>query len=264
MDREHGAKEALRVRPQAGLRDQPRRLRRRLRQGRAGLRGKGPGSEPRGLSPRFADAAEKRRPTAGINPAARLRHGEFPPGRTAWYTKRNEFHVHLRVPRPLARMLPALLAACLLAGPSAAAATENLYREAKELRARYAEDLEKLAAWCEQEGLAAEAKQTRAASGPHDPYKLYVPVLPRGPARPSCPPGAVPMRGPMERAIQQAAAGAGGRAVCPGPAGDAPPPGVAGLRLGPGGDRRRSGPRGGPPAAGLSEVPGPVAHGATR
>ncbi len=90
-------------------------------------------------------------------------------------------------------MLPALLAACLLAGPSVAAAAENLYREAKELRARYAEDLEKLAAWCEQEGLAAEAKQTRAAQGPHDPYKLYVPVLPRRAGPPKLPAGAVPV-----------------------------------------------------------------------
>jgi hypothetical protein len=83
------------------------------------------------------------------------------------------------------------LAACLLAGPSAAA--EDLDREAKALRAKYVEELDKLAAWCDQEGLAAEAKRTRAAPGPHDPYKLYVPVLPRQAGPPKLPAGAVPV-----------------------------------------------------------------------
>jgi len=96
------------------------------------------------------------------------------------------------VPRSVARTLLVFVAACLLAGQSAAAATENLYREAKQLRARYAEDLEKLAAWCDQEGLAPEAKQTRAAQGPHDPDKLYVPVLPRRIGPPELPAGAAP------------------------------------------------------------------------
>ncbi len=89
------------------------------------------------------------------------------------------------VPRTLTRTLSVCLAAWLLAGQPAAAATENLYQQSRDLQAQYARDLEKLAAWCETEGLAAEAKTTRAALGPHDPYKLYVPVLPRqvGPAR---------------------------------------------------------------------------------
>ena len=104
--------------------------------------------------------------------------------------------LHPRVPATASRgCCRPSSAACLLAGPSAAAATatENLYREAKELRAKYAEDLEKLAAWCDQEGLAAEAKQTRAAPGPHDPYKLYVPVLPHRAGPPKLPAGAVPV-----------------------------------------------------------------------
>ena len=100
------------------------------------------------------------------------------------------------MPRNIARTVAVFLAAGLLmglTGPSALAAgtgTENLYREAKELRAKYARDLEKLAAWCEQEGLAAEAKQTRAALGPHDPYLLYVPILPRQVGPPKLPEGA--------------------------------------------------------------------------
>ena len=78
-----------------------------------------------------------------------------------------------------------LVTACPAAGQSAAAATDDLYQESQQLEAQYARDLEKLAAWCEAEGLSAQAKTTRAALGPHDPYKLYVPVLPRrvGPAR---------------------------------------------------------------------------------
>ena len=55
------------------------------------------------------------------------------------------------------------------------------------MQAKYAGDLEKLAVWCEQEGLAAEAKQTRTAPGPHDPYLLYVPILPRQVGPPKLP-----------------------------------------------------------------------------
>ncbi len=101
-----------------------------------------------------------------------------------------------------------------LTGPSTLAAgtgTENLSREAKELRTKYARDLEKLAAWCEQEGLAAEAKKTRAALGPHDPYKLYVPILPRQVGPPKLPAGAPAKVVQWNGATPQAAARSGGR-----------------------------------------------------
>ena len=87
---------------------------------------------------------------------------------------------------------PSWLLACWPGHPPRPRPKTSIERP-KELRARYAEDLEKLAAWCEQEGLAAEAKQTRAAQGPHDPYKLYVPVLPRRAGPPKLPAGAVPV-----------------------------------------------------------------------
>ena len=58
-------------------------------------------------------------------------------------------------------------------------------REAQKLRAKYADDLRQLAAWCEEKGLGAEARQTLAVLGPHDPMKFYLPILPEdvGPAK---------------------------------------------------------------------------------
>ena len=49
---------------------------------------------------------------------------------------------------------------------------------AAELHDKYAADIEKLAEWCESNGLKEEARKTRRVLSPHDPYKLYVPVLP--------------------------------------------------------------------------------------
>ena len=77
-------------------------------------------------------------------------------------------------------------------GTSAAAPAEDFYGEAQPLQAKYAADLAKLAAWCDEQGLAAEAKQTRQALGPHDPYKLYLPILPSDVGPPQPPEGAGP------------------------------------------------------------------------
>jgi hypothetical protein len=64
--------------------------------------------------------------------------------------------------------------AMLVAGRATAA---DPHKAAMELRAQYAADLEQLAKWCESNGLGDEARKTRRALGPSDPYKLYLPVL---------------------------------------------------------------------------------------
>jgi hypothetical protein len=58
---------------------------------------------------------------------------------------------------------------------------------AEELRAKYADDVEKLAKWCEANGMAAEAQKTRRVLSPSDPYKVYVPVLPEQVGPPKLP-----------------------------------------------------------------------------
>ncbi|MGA2035504.1 MAG: hypothetical protein ABSG68_24915 [Thermoguttaceae bacterium] len=79
----------------------------------------------------------------------------------------------------LVRAAIMVAAICTGVAPSPRAEGENLRGEAKSLRAKYARDIEQLAAWCEKEGLAPEAKQTRAIPAQDDPCKLYLPVLPR-------------------------------------------------------------------------------------
>ena len=193
MDREHGAKEALRVRPQARLRAQPRGLRRRVRQGGTGVtKGEGGGRKgeenaaSRKADERHSMLAASGRISARLasvvhyreqeNEAIQLCHGCVSRGTRGNVAATMKHDAPPSMPRNIVRMAVVFLAAGLgmgLTGPSALAAgtgTEDLSREAKELRAKYVGDLEKLAAWCEQEGLAAEAKQTRAALGPHDPY----------------------------------------------------------------------------------------------
>ena len=76
-----------------------------------------------------------------------------------------------------------LLVVCS-AGRSSAA---DVFASAAKLRSKYLADIEELAQWCEKEGLPDEAGKTRHALPPHDPTKLYLPVLPKeiGPAKPS-------------------------------------------------------------------------------
>jgi hypothetical protein len=59
-----------------------------------------------------------------------------------------------------------------------------MIRMARDLRAKYAGQLEELAAWCDQQGLRDEAAKTRAWLGVRDPNKLYIVELPEsvGPA----------------------------------------------------------------------------------
>src|SRR5271157_1369596 len=58
-------------------------------------------------------------------------------------------------------------------------AADDLAREADTSKARYASDLDRLAAWCRQKDLTAEAKITANLVAPPDPYKIVLPVLPQ-------------------------------------------------------------------------------------
>ncbi len=77
----------------------------------------------------------------------------------------------------------AALAACVvvaigLASPARAVGDE-LQRQAKDLRARYASQLEELARWCDGKGLGEQAAKTRRWLTPRNPSKLYVAELPQ-------------------------------------------------------------------------------------
>jgi hypothetical protein len=98
--------------------------------------------------------------------------------------------VHRCLPRCFRQIPAALIGGFLLAGLSGHAQAEDISRQAQQLKTKYAAAIEDLAAWCDKQGMTAEAKTTRAALGPHDPYKLYVPVLPREFGPPKLPDGA--------------------------------------------------------------------------
>jgi len=72
--------------------------------------------------------------------------------------------------------LTLLLGLSLAAAPTAGGA-EDLTSAAADLWARYDGQLAELAAWCDANGLAAEAAETRAWRAPRDPGKLYIAVL---------------------------------------------------------------------------------------
>jgi len=67
----------------------------------------------------------------------------------------------------------------VLPGASALAQPDELYQAAARMNARHVAELEQLAVWCDERGLAEQARQTRGVLGPRDPYKLYLPVLPQ-------------------------------------------------------------------------------------
>ena len=78
-------------------------------------------------------------------------------------------------------LLAGLLAAGLLPAGlllTGAARADELLDTALGMRAEYAAKLDELAAWCEQRGMADQARATRRLLVPRDPYRLYVPVLP--------------------------------------------------------------------------------------
>ncbi len=79
----------------------------------------------------------------------------------------------------------------ILAGLAPARA-EDLFRTAGELRAKYAAQLEELAAWCDGRGLADQARKTRHWLGVRDPNKVYVADLPQAIGRPELPADAPP------------------------------------------------------------------------
>jgi hypothetical protein len=81
-------------------------------------------------------------------------------------------------------------AACFVSISTASA--DELERSAQESKDKYAADLKQLAAWCEEKGLKEEARKTRAALGPDDPMKFYVPALPVEVGPPKLPEGASP------------------------------------------------------------------------
>ncbi len=129
------------------------------------------------------------------------------------------------VPR-LGRARAALAAVCvlaafaLLATAAAPAGGDDLVREARSLQDKYAADIEKLAEWCRRQGLTAEARQTRAARVPQDPYKLFLPILPQAVGPPPGPPEDAPAavaewHGRLRKLRQEQAAAA----VRPGPPG---------------------------------------------
>jgi len=78
-----------------------------------------------------------------------------------------------------AQAKPPLLMLFVLLGISAIAQADDLYQAAQRLDTRHAAELEQLAVWCDEQGLAEQARKTREVLGPHEPYKLYLPVLPK-------------------------------------------------------------------------------------
>ncbi len=86
----------------------------------------------------------------------------------------------MRRPVPPFRVTPLLvLTACLVGGPVALAHADAMQREAEAQLQQCRTELNELAAWCTEQGLAEQAKRTLDVLGPRDPYKLYVPDLPR-------------------------------------------------------------------------------------
>jgi hypothetical protein len=81
-------------------------------------------------------------------------------------------------------VLAALLAVLVVWSAGRASAADAIAAVTK-LRTKYLADIEELAQWCQQNGMADEAGKTRRAVTPHDPDKLYLPVLPKevGPAK---------------------------------------------------------------------------------
>jgi len=94
----------------------------------------------------------------------------------------------LDVFRRLARWTVAVLASGGWCAAGEGARADELIRAARELHASYVAQLGELAAWCDQQGLAEQARITRQWMGQRDPNKLYVADLPRAIGRPELPP----------------------------------------------------------------------------
>lgn len=75
-------------------------------------------------------------------------------------------------------------ATCLAAG------ADDIEQQARLARAAYRTGLKELVAWCESKALAAEAQTTQRSIAPADPYKIYLPELPKRVGPPPAPEGA--------------------------------------------------------------------------
>ena len=82
-----------------------------------------------------------------------------------------------------------LMVGGLLLGNAAVVRAEDLSQSARDLAAKYAAQLEVLAGWCDEQGLAEQAQQTRQWLRQHDPNKLYIAVLPATIGRTDLPDG---------------------------------------------------------------------------
>ena len=78
-----------------------------------------------------------------------------------------------------AAVLRCAVICCVVLWAGNCPAVEDLAREAVTLKARYAADLGRLAAWCQQKDLTAEAQKTVDLVAPPDPHKVMLPVLPQ-------------------------------------------------------------------------------------
>ncbi|MHC4178928.1 MAG: hypothetical protein ACYSWU_15555, partial [Planctomycetota bacterium] len=95
-----------------------------------------------------------------------------------------------KTPLRIGRLLAAAVVLCPLPATPRHVRADELYRAAAELNAKYAAEIQRLAAWCDARGLAEEAKKTRRCLAPQDPYKFYLPVLPEKAGRAELPPDA--------------------------------------------------------------------------
>jgi hypothetical protein len=80
-------------------------------------------------------------------------------------------------PKVRNRLLTVLMVA-VIACSAARASAADAFANAAKLRSKYLADIEELARWCDENRLPDEARKTRHAVRPHDPDKLYLPVLP--------------------------------------------------------------------------------------
>jgi hypothetical protein len=93
---------------------------------------------------------------------------------------------------PIGWLLAVLVGMHAVLGMARRADADELDRTASQLQAKYAQDLEELAASCQERGLGQQAAQTRRCLGRRDAYRLYVPVLPEKVGRAALPPDAPP------------------------------------------------------------------------
>ncbi len=95
-----------------------------------------------------------------------------------------------------------LSALCVGCWPTTAGA-DILHREAQTLLEQYRTDLNELATWCTAHGLPEQSRETLDILGPSNPYKLYIPNLPRVVGPTTLPADATPELAQWHRQLQQ-------------------------------------------------------------